>query len=668
MIDYRRSNSVSYRADIDGLRAVAVVPVVLYHAGIAPFSGGFVGVDVFFVISGYLITSLIIRQIERGKFSLSDFYLRRIRRIFPALFLMMAICAVAGWILFSPHAYRRLGDSIFATVLFSSNVLFWLQSGYFSTPLEDRPLLHTWSLGVEEQFYVFFPIFVVLVYKFFPRRLIGLTFALGIASLALNILTVKSHPNFAFFLAPTRIWELFIGALLAMGALVPPRAGIWSDFAGFVGIALIGCAIFGFSKETPFPGFAALLPVIGAIAIIWAGTGGNGIVTRLLSHPIPVLIGKISYSLYLWHFPLLAFGAYIFVAGLSLTAQFALIALSTVLAFASWRYVEQPVRKGRWVFGKSRSVYGAAAAALVLFGGFGLAAHFAHGFPGRFDNRDLQILASETDINPDRGLCLRTDSGTEISRRPLCKLGLDDAAPEFVVWGDSHAESLRAAFDGAAKKGLRGGIFYGTAGCIPALGIDRNGSGCSRANAAILESFLSKPSIHIVVLSGRWALWAEGVPYKHEGGHPLIMTDASGARIDNHKGLAAALERTVAKLVAAGKQVWIVGPIPEIGYDVPRALYFNSLGISRSLDIRPTLKEFNDREGFVLKLIASITKKYQTRVIWPHRYLCDTGFCQVEKDDRALYIDDHHLTRFAAASMSVIFDPIFAQPQQSNRP
>jgi peptidoglycan/LPS O-acetylase OafA/YrhL len=661
MTNDHRTDKIAYRADVDGLRAVAIVPVVLFHAGIAPFSGGFVGVDVFFVISGYLITSFILGQIGRGNFSFSNFYMRRIRRIFPALYVVMAFCAVVGWLLLTPHDYRLLGESIFATVLFSSNILFWMQAGYFSVPLQERPLLHTWSLGVEEQFYVVFPIFLVLLCRFFPRKLVAITFALCILSFGINALTVEYHPNFAFYLASSRIWELFIGALLAMGALPRPTSAKWSEVAGLFGAMLIVGAIFGFSKDTTFPGLAALLPSIGAASLIWAGIGQNGTVTRSLSHPAFVLTGKISYSLYLWHFPLLTFGAYVAVGDPSLTMRFALIALSIVLAFASWLYVEQPVREGHWIFGKARPVFGFAGVALALFGCFGLAVHFADGFPGRIGQPGERILASERDFNTDRGRCLNLDYDADIKRRPLCKFGVDDAAPEFVLWGDSHAESLRASIDGAAKKARRAGVFFGTAGCIPEIGIDRlHAPGCSHVNVAIAKYLVSLRSIHTVILAGRWGLWAEGSPYKQEAGTQVPLVDASGAPIENHAALAAGLESVIARLVTAGKQVWLVGPIPEIGYDVPRTLYLYSLGIAQSTEIQPSLKEFDDRQAFVLKLFATMNKKFKVRVVWPHQYLCNSSFCQVQKDGRPLYIDDQHLTRSATISMSEIFDPIFA--------
>jgi len=657
-----------YRPDIDGLRAVAIVPVVLFHAGIAPFAGGFVGVDVFFVISGYLIASFILTGIQSGKFSLWNFYLRRIRRIFPALFTMMAASAAIGALLLTPHAYRRLGESIVATSLFSSNILFWLQSGYFATPLEQRPLLHTWSLGVEEQFYLIFPLLLMVLCRFFPARLIGVTLTLCLISFGVNVLTVNSHPSFAFFLAPSRIWELFTGVLLAAGALAPPRSSEWSEAAGFLGAALIGCAIFGFSQYTPFPGFAALAPTAGTALIIWAGMGGKGTITRLLSRPGPVLVGKISYSLYLWHFPLLAFAAYMFIGGTSPLLRLAIIAVSMVLAFASWLYIEQPVRQGRGILGQREAVFAAAAAAMALFSGFGLTAHFADGFPSRINGRGEQIVASEKDFNPDRGACLQFDDSIDFARRPVCAFGVADAQPEFALWGDSHAESLRAGFDVAAKKSERAGIFFGTAGCIPELGIERDNAGCTLGNEAVAAHLMSLPEIRVVILSGRWGLWAEGSPYRGEVGKLVILTSTSGTPMENHAAFAEGLEAAIAKLTAAGKQIWLVGPIPEIGYDVPRAFHLGLLGIPQSVDIRPSVQDFTKRQSFVFDVFAKMAKKYAVQTVWPHHYLCDAGFCAVQKNGVPLYIDDQHLTRSAATSMAAVFDPIFSSRIVSGDP
>ena len=657
-----------YRADIDGLRAVAIVPVVLYHGGIAGFSGGFVGVDVFFVISGFLITSFILTEMDRGGFSLRSFYLRRIRRIFPALFLIVAFCSAIGWFLLTPNDYRRLGESIFAATFFSSNVLFWLELGYFATPIAQHPLLHTWSLGIEEQFYIAYPIFLMLLYRLFPSKLAGTTVVLCVLSFGLNILLLRSDPNAAFFLAPPRIWELLIGALLAMGAIPTPHTRAISELAAASGLGLIALAVFGFSNNTTFPGFAALLPSLGAAAIIWAGTVERGTVTRFLSHPAPVVTGKISYSLYLWHFPLLAFASYLAVEAPSIFVRLSLIVLSVFLAYFSWLYVEQPVRQGRGIFANSRAVFGAAAATLALFGGFGLTLHFDQGLPSHVAEFALAIASSERDFDADRQTCLQTADETGIKYPQLCEFGLADRAPQYALWGDSHAESLRAGFDEEAKKADAAGVFFGRAGCVPQLGFDRTGdTGCHRANDAVVRYLISAPTIRTIILAGRWGLWAEGTPYKRETGKHVDLIDASGAPAANRAALATGLERVIASLTSAGKQVWLVGPIPEIGYDVPRTLYLDAIGIHRHpVDIRPTLEGFDTRQDFVLALFAKLVDKYHVRVVWPHKYLCGVKFCEIQKDGHPLYVDDQHLTRSAALLMAPIFKPIFANaPERS---
>ncbi len=268
---------------------------------------------------------------------------------------MIAVCAAVAWLLLTPADLRRFGESIFATTVFASNVLFWLQSGYFASPWNPDLCCTRGRLPSKSSFILYphrsWPDFFAV-----PSRVIAITLALAVLSFGLNVALVETHPNFAFFQLPTRAWELCIGAVLAMSALSSPRTMGASELAGLLGIGLICCAVFGFSKNTVFPGFAALVPTMGAAAIIWAGRSKCGTMTRLLSYRPFVLIGKASYSLYLWHFPLLSFAAYMRVDGLSLELRFALVALSTILAFASWIYVEQPIRRGEGVFKSEGSI------------------------------------------------------------------------------------------------------------------------------------------------------------------------------------------------------------------------------------------------------------------------------------------------------------------------
>ena len=371
-----------------------------------------------------------------------------------------------------------------------------------------------------------------------------------------------------------------------------------------------------------------------------------------------MFIGRISYSLYLWHFPLLAFGAYVATQGLGHLARMLLVLLSAALACASWRFIEQPVRRGRGIFASRPAMFGSAAAALVLFSGFGLAAHISDGFPGRVPTAVAAILAGATDFNPDRDAC-STSAAADLSTKPICRFGNATVVPRFALWGDSHAESLRTAVDAAAVRAGEAGVFVGRGGCVPALGIVRlDEPQCGEVNDAIFKFLVDKPEIGTVILAGRWGLWAEGTRYKHEGRQPVAVALAVGAAPDNHRALSTGLENTVSRLIASGKTVWLVGPIPEVGYVVPRALYIAQLGIPGGVDVRPTSGEFDARQHFVIDLFDKLAREHPVSVVWPHRALCDHGKCRVEVDGRPIYWDDNHLTRFGADSISDVLAPM----------
>jgi len=338
--------TTTYRADIDGLRMVAVLPVVLNHAGISGFSGGFVGVDIFFVISGYLITLILTREIEESSFSIWRFYERRARRILPALFAVLAACLVAGLWVLPPNLYEALGKSVIATLGFSSNFWFWQSAGdYFSPSVELEPLLHTWSLAVEEQFYLFFPLLLWAMAGRGRRVWIIVVWAIVLGSFCLSLWMTQAHPTANFYLVPTRAWELGAGALLALGAFGRARHRAIAEGAGWIGLALIGGGILLIDAHTPFPGLAALSVVLGATLIVFANSGAPVSVGRLLAWPPFVWVGLISYSLYLWHWPIL-------VAVRSVTRDLDLppstaalcVLLSIGMGWLSWRFVERPFR------------------------------------------------------------------------------------------------------------------------------------------------------------------------------------------------------------------------------------------------------------------------------------------------------------------------------------
>lgn len=375
---------MKYRREIDGLRAIAVLPVIFFHAGFQTFHGGFIGVDIFFVISGYLITSIIMGELEKDRFSIIDFYERRARRILPALFLVMLVTVPFAWLWLLPHEMRDFSQSLIAVSAFSSNVLFWKEANYFDTAAELKPLLHTWSLAVEEQYYLFFPILLMVLWKVGKQAVMPFVLVTLIASLVLAEIGVRTAPTATFYLLPTRAWELLIGAVAALLLRGQQDAGTHAPMGGWLslaGLGLILASLFTFDKETPFPGLHALIPTLGATLIILFARESN-LVGKWLGSRLLVGIGLLSYSAYLWHQPLFAF------ARSGNTAHpgsftFAALTLATMaLAYLSWRFVEAPFRD-RSRIGRS-AIFSMAAMGMVMFSALGVHGHLQDGNLGRY--------------------------------------------------------------------------------------------------------------------------------------------------------------------------------------------------------------------------------------------------------------------------------------------
>ena len=367
---------MNYRREIDGLRALAVLPVILFHAGFETFRGGFVGVDVFFVISGYLITSIILAEIEQGKFSIVNFYERRARRILPALFLVMLACLPFAWFFLLPNNIRDFSRSLVAVPLFISNILFWKESGYFDTAAELKPLLHTWSLAVEEQYYVLFPLFLMLCWRLGRRWLVVILAGAFMSSLAIAQWGSIAKPTAAFFLLPTRGWELLVGAFAAFYSPKtdnPQFSRAVGEAGGWLGVALITYAVLMYSQTTPFPGLYALVPTIGAVLIILFATQDTT-VGKFVGNRVFVGVGLISFSAYLWHQPLFAFARHQGINEPSHADFAVLFVISLVLAYFSWRYVEGPFRS-KANFSRAR-IFTLSAAGSLLFLGIGLLGHY----------------------------------------------------------------------------------------------------------------------------------------------------------------------------------------------------------------------------------------------------------------------------------------------------
>jgi peptidoglycan/LPS O-acetylase OafA/YrhL len=561
---------MKYQLEIDGLRAIAVVPVILFHSGVTWLGGGFVGVDVFFVISGYLITSILVGEMREGSFSLRRFYERRARRILPPLFFMILAVLPFAWLILGPHDLKEFHQSLLAIPLFSSNFLFWQQSGYFDTEAELKPMLHTWSLAVEEQYYVLFPLLLLALCKMGLRRLFAVIGVVAAGSFIYSQLLLRNDPSAAFFLLPARAWELLLGSLTACGRIgwcaarvadglsaeaaadplqARPRL---ANAASALGLAMIVGSMLLYTDQTPFPGAAALLPTLGTVLVILCARRGT-LVGRLLTLRPLVFIGLISYSAYLWHQPLLALARHLAAEDLPLSAALSLGALALLLAAFSWRFVEQPFRNRRTV--PARSVALASVAGIGIFASLGAAGST---FPDAVENLRmggtsaqagaLRTLQTRDTLIAERDRVLRDPYATAATE----PFAATPASRKVLVLGDSMSNDL---FDAARRHadlfpGLEirrsrldetcmaafDAVLHGAAAPAPERARD-----CGQQIGRLTQSRLLDDA-DVVVLSANWTT-QNGVA-SHAGALALAQTLAARGRDVRMVGLLVIKEAT----------------------------------------------------------------------------------------------------------------------------
>jgi peptidoglycan/LPS O-acetylase OafA/YrhL len=647
----------AYRADIDGLRCLAVVPVILYHFGIPGFGGGYVGVDIFFVISGYLITGIIEGEIARGDFSILRFYERRVRRILPALFTMLATATVVGFWLLLPADLISFARSAVWTIFFVSNYGFWKETGYFDALASTKPLLHTWSLAVEEQFYLFFPPLLMVLRNWQRPRLLIVMACLTLASLALCLRLVAPHPSLVFFWGPTRVWELGIGAVLALTAVrVHSRA--WRELFAGVGLAMILVAVTCFSNNRPPFMLNLLVPCLGAALLLHTGSAGpSTLAARLLGLRPVVFLGVISYSLYLWHWPIFVYRLYVSPHDLRAWDAAPMLLASFLLAALSWRYIERPFRGNSGIFTRARLFQFASLAALLLVAS-SAGLYATNGFAQRLSPRVRKLLAVRADVKPDR--CTTFDLA-ELRTTPMCEFGsADTRAPKFVLWGDSHAGAIEAGLADWGRRHDFTGQLSEHPGCIPLLGVRVSpGENCDAINAIEVKKIMASDA-HVVVLDGLWGLAAEGKIAAEAEAAWALTDDSSRPGETNHGPFARGLDRTVKRLAEGGKHVVIIAAVPEVKWSVPEMLA-KIRRFGWTTDIRPSRKVFLARQAFANSQFELMRSRYGATVIYPDRILCPTDHCDVEKSGSSLYFDFHHLSIFGATYViSALDGPVTA--------
>jgi len=629
-----------------------VLPVILFHAGLPAFAGGYLGVDVFFVISGYLITGILARDLAEGRFSLARFYERRARRILPALTVVLVTCIPFGLVLMSPPQLDDLARGTVATALSVSNVLFWRELDYFGPAAEHLPLLHTWSLGIEEQFYLAFPLALAALWRGGLARVGPVLWIAAAVSLALAAWTAEGYPQTAFFLLPFRAWELLLGAGIAVAA--PPPARI--SLAG-VGLALIALAMAAVPLGL-LPGIAPLVLACAGTALVLRYGATASASRRLLAHPLPVGIGLISYSAYLWHQPILAFARIRFGDALPPAALVALGGLALVLAWPTWALVEQPFRRPG-PRAPARTLAGAATA-LTLLVAVGVAGIATGGLATHRSPEVQTILASVRDTNPWRDTCKTgVTEANPVHPRPGCLI--EGASPAVALWGDSHVDALQGGLFPAAE--AAGWRFYSVSrsACPPAPGLTRTGAAASPLCDGFgrgVEAYVREAGFEVAVLAARWTAGVAPGPFDNgEGGvepQPGDFLTPIGARpsddVDRQGRVIAGYVAGVERLLETGVRVVLVYPIPEAGWNVPEELARRRERSAEPVTLSIPRAAYDARQAAVVAAFDAIDHPHLWRVR-PADILCEgfePGRCVQSLGDRPLYFDESHLNNAGA--------------------
>ncbi|MEM6382815.1 MAG: acyltransferase family protein [Pseudomonadota bacterium] len=629
---------MTYRADIDGLRAIAVLAVIAFHFSVFDLPGGYLGVDVFFVVSGYLITRIIWAEIQAGTFTLATFYERRIRRIMPLLVVVLLCSTVAALFILLPSDLVRFAVSLIATLAFVANIYFWRDTNYFAPAADEKPLLHMWSLGVEEQFYILLPVLLIVVARFAPKWVAAVILLTVLTSLVANTaLNVIGGRSPAFYLLPTRIWELGLGSLLAVLPNRTSPSSLGAEIAAIVGLALVIAGI-AFADHIPGPVPAAVPVVVGTVLMIWSGgTAKTRIATALSVTPVR-FVGRISYALYLWHWPVLVFSTYYLVRELSQIETLAAIALVFALSVASLYMVETPARDRRRSF---RAVAAALSVGAVVLVAGGVATIMMSGLQGR-----LPVQAAV--INEAAGTnyrCAVTDFVPFGSSR-ACRLHVPSgslAEAQIVLFGNSHAQMYAPLIEEAARQTNASAILVPMNGCLPItnINISRGCIGQAERNIAAIESL---PEAERTLVAFNWEV--DQREHVYADGTPVT---------DFHAELIAGLNMLVDRLEAADIEAQLVGPIPVPGYDLA-SQYSRALAFGHTFS-RPLAVPYADFEQRHADAVASLKERLGVRFVEPHSALCDDTECNWIIDGRSIFSDSNHI----AMGELHRFRPFFAE-------
>ena len=672
--------SIGYRKAIDGLRAVAVVPVILFHAGFQLFSGGYIGVDIFFVISGFLITSILLDEHQTQNFSLAAFYERRARRILPALVLVLACCLSFAYAILSPLDFRAFAKSLLGANIFLANIVSYQQTDYFDAASEIKPLLHLWSLSIEEQYYLVLPLLLAFLVKLGPKSVFSVLLALAAASLAYSEHVLYINERASFFFTTSRAWELLAGSLsaalvhykfISLQSTTNTRTMLARQLLSGLGLAMVATPIFFYSKDTPFPGVYAVIPSLGT-ALILLFAIENTWAQRILSIKPLVGIGLISYSAYLWHQPVLAFVRYRSLESLSTTILVGLVLSVMGLAYLSWHFVERPFRnkvqfnrKQVWIFAISTSLILSVVSVLI---------YKKNGLPNRFDDKYSEAFYPH-EFKEDNFCKFKPLFGFE--NLEGCEFGDSHGTQTVLLVGDSHASALlgglHESFQNQGIRGIRVKVLkcaHQIPGMISASVNEEKIAIAQKCSNTYEElSTIFQQHADVVVLSIRWTARFAPIPGEfeefffnnQEGGvefKPNISNFAqneNGEWSVNAQGKKLAAHKLLKGFTSVGKKVVVLYPVPEAGWDIPR---YNFTTYAKTGAVQPIVSTsydlFKRRNGFATRVLDEFKAPNLFR-IRPENYFCNTYMadrCVAQKDFIPFYYDTNHLSTAGAKPLT----------------
>lgn len=620
---------MKFRPDIEGLRALAILPVVVFHAWPALLPGGFVGVDVFFVISGYLITTLLLQRLAEGQYSIARFYAARVRRIFPAFFAMLAVTLPLAWLVLTPSALAEFARVFGATGVFLSNQELYRTADYFGTAAALQPLVHTWSLAVEEQYYIVFPLLLAALWRWAPRAIPWALGGLGLLSLLYSQWLLRDNAPLAYYSTMSRTFELMVGSGLAWLMVQRPFGPARGrSVLSALGLAAVVAACVVLRNDSPFPGMAALMPCVGAALLIWTGGGPGTAVSRALSWGPLRWVGGLSFSLYLWHWPALIFTRHALLDEPNAWQAGAAVAVAVLLAWASLRWIESPVRTAQQLGQRIVLMGGALSIAVCV-----ATALSVHRWAQTHAN--TPFLMSAHDSNPDRQRCHAT-LGRPVPYDKRCLRGPQSADTEFTVWADSHGAELAFVLH-EQLPGQRVAQLTSSS-CPPALGYAvPSRPDCQRHNDAMLAGLVANPKATRVILTARYESYlSQRHPARFEQG----------------------IRKSIERLQQAGKQVWLLAPIPSYGYPVPAALWQRQRRGQDPATQGLRVAQFEHRQADALRLVQRLATQTGVRLLSVSDALCRQGVCRVLDDaQHPLYFDDNHLSLAGARLVAAYWAP-----------